>query len=122
MQKDSRIFVAGHRGLVGSAIVRRLKEEGYTIITGTGEADLMDQVAVEKFFKYQGIDYVFDAAARVGGIHANDTYSAEFIYENTQIQTNLIHFAWKHGVKKFLFLGSVASILSLQRLLYRKSP
>ena len=67
----------------------------------------MDQVAVEKFFKYQGIDYVFDAAARVGGIHANDTYSAEFIYQNTQIQTNLIHFAWKHGVKKFLFLGSV---------------
>ena len=109
MQKDSRIFVAGHRGLVGSAIVRRLKEEGYThIITRTRqELDLMDQVAVEKFFKYQGIDYVFDAAARVGGIHANDTYSAEFIYQNTLIQTNLIHFAWKHGVKKFLFLGSV---------------
>ena len=91
--KRFKNFVAGHRGLVGSAIVRRLKEEGYThIITRTRKKlDLMDQVAVEKFFKYPRIDYVFDAAARVGGIHANDTYSAEFIYQNTQIQTNLIH-------------------------------
>lgn len=109
MQKDSRIFVAGHRGLVGSAIVRRLKEEGYTdIITRTRqELDLMNQDDVEVFFEEEQIDYVFDAAARVGGIHANDTYSAEFIYENTQIQTNLIHYAWKYGVEKFLFLGSV---------------
>ena len=109
MQKHARIFVAGHRGLVGSAIVRRLQEEGYeNIITRTRqELDLMDQFAVEKFFRSEGIDYVFDAAARVGGIHANDTYSAEFIYQNTQIQTNLIHYAWKHGVQKFLFLGSV---------------
>ena len=109
MNKDSKIFVAGHRGLVGSAIVRRLKEEGYTkVITRTRqELDLMDQEAVESFFDYEQIDYVFDAAARVGGIHANDTYSAEFIYQNTQIQNNLIHNAWKSGVKKFLFLGSV---------------
>ena len=109
MNKDSKIFVAGHRGLVGSAIVRRLKEDGYTkVITRTRqELDLMDQEAVESFFDYEQIDYVFDAAARVGGIHANDTYSAEFIYQNTQIQNNLIHNAWKSGVKKFLFLGSV---------------
>ena len=109
MNKDSKIFVAGHCGLVGSAIVRRLKEEGYTkVITRTRqELDLMDQEAVESFFDYEQIDYVFDAAARVGGIHANDTYSAEFIYQNTQIQNNLIHNAWRSGVKKFLFLGSV---------------
>jgi GDP-L-fucose synthase len=109
MNKDSKIFVAGHRGLVGSSIVRRLEHEGYeNIVTRTRqELDLMDQEAVESFFDYEQIDYVFDAAARVGGIHANDTYSAEFIYQNTQIQNNLIHNAWKSGVKKFLFLGSV---------------
>ena len=109
MNKDSKIFVAGHLGLVGSAIVRRLKSDGYeNIVTRTRqELDLMDQEAVESFFDYEQIDYVFDAAARVGGIHANDTYSAEFIYQNTQIQNNLIHNAWKSGVKKFLFLGSV---------------
>jgi len=109
MNKDSKIFVAGHRGLVGSSIVRRLEHEGYEniIIRTRQELDLMDQEAVESFFDYEQIDYVFDAAARVGGIHANDTYSAEFIYQNTQIQNNLIHNAWKSGVKKFLFLGSV---------------
>jgi len=109
MNKDSKIFVAGHLGLVGSAIVRRLKSDGYeNIVTRTRqELDLMDQESVESFFDYEQIDYVFDAAARVGGIHANDTYSAEFIYQNTQIQNNLIHNAWKSGVKKFLFLGSV---------------
>lgn len=109
MNKDSKIFVAGHRGLVGSSIVRRLEHEGYeNIVTRTRqELDLMDPEAVESFFDYEQIDYVFDAAARVGGIHANDTYSAEFIYQNTQIQNNLIHNAWKSGVKKFLFLGSV---------------
>lgn len=109
MEKTSKIFVAGHRGLVGSAIVRVLKEKGYSnIITKTrSEVDLLNQNEVEKFFASEKIDYVFDAAARVGGIHANDNYSAEFIYENIQIQTNLIHYAWKYGVKKFLFLGSV---------------
>ena len=109
MHKQSRIFVAGHKGLVGSAIVRRLKEDGYeNIITRTRqEVDLLDPVAVENFFRDTKIDFVFDAAARVGGIHANDVYSAEFIYQNTQIQMNLIHYAYKWHVKKFLFLGSV---------------
>ncbi len=99
MKKDSKIYVAGHRGLVGSSIVRLLEHDGYeNIVTRTRqELDLMDQEAVESFFDYEQIDYVFDAAARVGGIHANDTYSAEFIYQNTQIQNNLIHNAWKSG-------------------------
>ena len=109
MNKDSRIFVAGHRGLVGSSIVRTLQERGFTnIVTRTRqEVDLLNQSQVEEFFKTEKIEYVFDAAARVGGINANNTYSAEFVYENIQIQTNLIHFAWKYGVKKFLFIGSV---------------
>ena len=109
MQKDSKIFVAGHKGLVGSAIVRRLKEEGYTkIITkDRSECDLTKSDDVKKLFEDNRIDFVFDAAARVGGIHANDTYSAEFIYQNTMIQTNLIHWAYKYFVKKFVFLGSV---------------
>lgn len=109
MKKDSKIFVAGHRGLVGSAIVRILQEKGYSnIITKTrSELDLLNQSQVEDFFANERIDYVFDAAARVGGIHANDNYSGEFIYENIQIQTNLIHYAWKYNVQKFLFLGSV---------------
>jgi GDP-L-fucose synthase len=109
MNKNSKIFVAGHRGLVGSAIVRTLQERGYNnIVTKTrNEIDLTNQTQVEEFFKTEKIDYVFDAAARVGGIHANDTYSAEFIYQNIQIQSNLIHYAWKYGVEKFLFLGSV---------------
>lgn len=109
MNKESKIFVAGHRGLVGSAIVRILRDKGYTnIVTKTrSEVDLLNQSQVEEFFAFENIDYVFDAAARVGGIHANNTYSAEFIYQNIQIQSNLIHYSWKHGVKKFLFLGSV---------------
>jgi len=109
MNKDSKIFVAGHRGLVGSAIVRTLQEKGYeNVVTRTrSEVDLLNQKEVEEFFASENIDYVFDSAARVGGIYANDHYSGEFIYENTQIQTNLIHYAWKYGVKKFLFLGSV---------------
>jgi len=109
MNKDSKIFVAGHRGMVGSAIVRTLQERGYeNIVTRTrSEVDLLSQKEVEEFFVSENIDYVFDAAARVGGIYANDHYSGEFIYENIQIQTNLIHYAWKCGVKKFLFLGSV---------------
>jgi GDP-L-fucose synthase len=109
MNKESKIFVAGHRGLVGSAIVRILRGKGYTnIVTKTrSEVDLLNQSQVEEFFTLENIDYVFDAAARVGGIHANNTYSAEFIYQNIQIQSNLIHYSWKYGVKKFLFLGSV---------------
>ena len=109
MQKDSKIFVAGHKGLVGSAIVRRLKEEGYTnvITKDRSECDLTKSDDVKKLFEDNRIDFVFDAAARVGGIHANDTYSAEFIYQNTMIQTNLIHWAYKYFVKKFVFLGSV---------------
>lgn len=109
MKKDSKIFVAGHRGLVGSAIVRTLIEQGYTnIITRTRQdLNLLNQNDVKDFFEEEKPEYVFDAAARVGGIYANDTYSADFIYENIQIQTNLIHNSWKYGVEKFLFLGSV---------------
>lgn len=109
MKKDSKIFVAGHRGLVGSAILRTLIEQGYTnIITRTRQdLNLLNQNDVKDFFEEEKPEYVFDAAARVGGIYANDTYSADFIYENIQIQTNLIHNSWKYGVEKFLFLGSV---------------
>lgn len=109
MNKDSKIFVAGHRGLVGSSIVRTLQDQGYTnIITKTRqELNLINQQDVEAFFKYERPEYVFDAAARVGGIYANDTFSADFIYENIMIQTNLIHNSWKYKVEKFLFLGSV---------------
>ena len=104
-----KIFLAGHKGLVGSAIVRRLKEDGYTrIITkDRSECDLTKSDDVRKLFEENRIDFVFDAAARVGGIYANDVYSAEFIYQNTMIQTNLIHWAYKYFVKKFVFLGSV---------------
>ena len=109
MKKDSKIFVAGHRGLVGSAIVRNLKENGYTnIITKTRqELDLLNQKDVFDFFQDEKPEYVFDAAARVGGIYANDTFSGDFIYENMQIQTNLINSSHRSGVEKFLFLGSV---------------
>lgn len=109
MEINSKIFVAGHNGLVGSAIVRKLKESGYdNIITKTRqELDLTNQIAVEQFFFKERPDYVFDAAAKVGGIHANDIYSAEFIYENIMIQSNLIHNSYLSGVKKFIFLGSV---------------
>lgn len=109
MNKNSKIYVAGHRGLVGSAIVRHLKSQGFeNIITKTRqELNLLRQKDVEDFFEVERPEYVFDAAARVGGIYANDNYSADFIYENIQIQTNLIHNAWKNGTKKFLLLGSV---------------
>ncbi len=109
MEKHSTIFVAGHKGLVGSAIVRKLKEEGYNnIITrNRQQCDLINSSQVKALFEDNNIDYVFDAAAKVGGIKANDTYSAEFIYQNTMIQTNLIHYAYKYFVKKFCFLGSV---------------
>lgn len=108
MEKHSKIYVAGHRGLVGSAIVRELKKKGYTnIIEKTHkELDLMDSVEVEKFFKEEKPEYVFLAAAKVGGIYANSTYPADFIYENLQIQNNVIGNSYKYGVKKLMFLGS----------------
>ncbi len=108
MEQDARIYVAGHRGLVGSAIVRALEARGYgNIITRTsGELDLKDQAAVRAFYAAERPDYVFVAAARVGGILANDTYPAEFLYDNLMIEANLIHGAWQAGVQKLLFLGS----------------
>jgi GDP-L-fucose synthase len=104
----SKIYVAGHRGMVGSAIVRKLQQEGYeNIITRThDELDLTNQSAVEIFFSSNEIDYVVIAAAKVGGIYANNNYPAEFIYQNLIVEANLIHNAWKAGVKKLLFLGS----------------
>lgn len=102
------IYVAGHRGMVGSAVVRALQAQGYTnIVTRTSsELNLTDQEATETFYKEIQPEYVVVAAAKVGGILANNTYRAQFLYENLQIQNNLIHFAWKYGVKKLLFLGS----------------
>jgi GDP-L-fucose synthase len=103
-----RIYVAGHRGLVGSAIVRSLKRRGYhNIVTRSHtELELTDQASVRQFFALEKIDEVYLAAARVGGIHANNTYPAEFIYENLAVQANVIHEAWRSGVKRLLFLGS----------------
>ena len=108
MEKDARIYVAGHRGLVGSALMRRLEAEGYTnLITRThAELDLTDQPAVQAFFDRERPEYVFLAAAKVGGIRANATYPAEFIYQNLAIQTNVIHEAWRAQVERLLFLGS----------------
>ena len=108
MIRDSKIFVAGHRGLVGSAISRRLRDLGYRnlIERERSELDLLDQRAVDAFFASAQCEYVFLAAAKVGGIHANNTYPAEFIRDNLLIQTNVIDAAYRHGVKKLLFLGS----------------
>lgn len=108
MNKDSKIYVAGHRGMVGSAIVRNLKENGYTNIIGktSKELNLIRQNEVEEFFELEKPEYVILAAAKVGGIHSNNTYPAEFIYDNLMIESNIIHCAYKHGVKKLLFLGS----------------
>ncbi|WP_342309582.1 GDP-L-fucose synthase [Pseudomonas fluorescens] len=105
---NARIFVAGHRGMVGSAIVRRLWALGYTqILTARrDELDLLDPLAVQAYFAEQRIDQVYLAAARVGGIHANATYPADFIYQNLMIQANVIHAAHTHGVFQLLFLGS----------------
>ncbi|MDA0662198.1 MAG: GDP-L-fucose synthase [Proteobacteria bacterium] len=105
---ESRIFVAGHRGLVGSAIARALVREGCEnlITRSRAELDLCDRTAVDRFFADEKPEYVFIVAAKVGGIHANDTQPAQFIYENLAIQTNLIDAAWKNGVTKLLFLGS----------------
>jgi GDP-L-fucose synthase len=108
MNKNSKIYVAGHNGLVGSAITKNLQSKGYhNLLLRPFEAlDLMDQPATAAFFAQEKPDYVFLAAAKVGGIVANATYRAQFIYENLQIQNNVIHSAWKTGVKKLLFLGS----------------
>ena len=108
MEINSKIYIAGHRGLVGSAIVKKLKADGYTnlLLRTRSELDLMDQLAVREFFNLEKPDYVIDSAAKVGGIKANMTYPAEFLYENIQIQNNLIWSAKEVGVKKFLFLGS----------------
>ena len=108
MEKNSKIYVAGHRGLVGSALVRNLKAKGYTNVIGrtSKELNLTIQADVNKFFEEEKPDYVILAAARVGGIHANNTYPAEFIYNNLMIQSNVIKAAHDHGVKKLLFLGS----------------
>lgn len=108
MEKSAKIFVAGHRGLVGSAIVRTLKAQGYeNILTRThSELDLTNQAAVDDLFNKERPDYVFLAAAKVGGIFANNTYPAEFAFSNMQIQCNIVHSAWKYKLKKLLFLGS----------------
>jgi GDP-L-fucose synthase len=108
MNKDSKIFVAGSTGMVGSSMVNALKNCGYSnlILPPHSKLDLTDQVAVDAFFEKEHPDYVFLAAAKVGGILANNTYRAEFIYNNLIIQTNVIHSAWKNGVKRLLFLGS----------------
>jgi len=105
---NSKIYVAGHRGMVGSAIVRNLEAKGFTnIVTRThAQLDLTNQAAVKEFFETEKPDQVYLAAAKVGGIHANNTYPAEFIYDNLMVQNNVIHQAFVHGVKKLLFLGS----------------
>ncbi|MEW7978764.1 MAG: GDP-L-fucose synthase [gamma proteobacterium symbiont of Phacoides pectinatus] len=105
---DAKIYIAGHRGLVGSAIVRQLRGRGFhNLLTRThGELDLTDQAATRAFFHEQRPEYVILAAAKVGGIHANDTYPAEFIYQNMMIEANVIDAAWRNGVRRLLFLGS----------------
>lgn len=108
MKPDNRVYVAGHRGLVGSAIVRRLQAGGYTsIIRRThAELDLLDQRAVDEFFARERPEHVFLAAAKVGGIHANNTCRADFIYQNLMMESNIIHASHQNGVKKLMFLGS----------------
>lgn len=108
MEKNAKIYIAGHRGMVGSAIFRKLLQEGYTnLITKTSaELDLKDQQVVAEFFEAEKPDYVFLAAAKVGGILANNVYRADFLYENLMIQNNVIHQSYVHKVKKLLFLGS----------------
>ncbi len=108
MEKNSKIYIAGHRGMVGSALLRQLEKKGFSnIVTRTSkELDLVDQSAVKDFFSKEKPEYVFLAAARVGGIHANNTYRADFIYFNLMIQNNLIHSSYENKAKKLLFLGS----------------
>jgi len=108
MNKQDKIYIAGHRGMVGSAITRQLEREGYQnlIFRNSAELDLRNQEAVHLFFEEEKPEYVFLAAAKVGGILANDTYRADFLYENLMIESNIIHASWKNSVKKLLFLGS----------------
>jgi GDP-L-fucose synthase len=108
MEKESRIYIAGHRGLVGSALHRRLEKQGYGsfVLPTRQELDLEIQADVERFFAREKPEYVFLAAAKVGGIYANSTYPADFIYNNLLIEVNVINAAWRHGAKKLLFLGS----------------
>jgi GDP-L-fucose synthase len=108
MEKNARIYVAGHRGMVGSAIIRKLIAEGYSnlVLRTSGELDLRNQSAVNEFFEHQKPEYVFLSAAKVGGIQANNIYRAQFLYENLMIESNIIHASYVTGVKKLLFLGS----------------
>ena len=108
MNKSDKIYIAGHKGMVGSAIVRHLQKEGFTnlIFKTSSELDLTHQSAVNDFFEQEKPDYVFLAAAKVGGIHANNIYRADFIYQNIMIEANIIHAAYLHAVTKLLFLGS----------------
>jgi GDP-L-fucose synthase len=108
MKKNSKVYIAGHRGMVGSAILRQLEKENYQnlITRSSSELDLRDQQAVDKFFSEHKPEYVFLAAAKVGGIVANNTYRADFLYENLMIQANVIHSAYLYDVKKLMFLGS----------------
>lgn len=108
MKKNGKIFIAGHRGMVGSALVRRLEKENYSniLIKNSSELDLRNQAAVNVFFEKEKPDYVFLAAARVGGIMANNTYRGEFIYDNLMIEANIIHSSYVYGVEKLMFLGS----------------
>lgn len=108
MNNNDKVYVAGHAGMVGSAILRKLQAEGFEnfALRRSSELDLRNQAAVDAFFRQEKPEYVFLAAAKVGGILANDTYRAEFLYDNLMIETNVIHAAWQHGVRKLLFLGS----------------
>ncbi|SRX55350.1 GDP-L-fucose synthase [Aequorivita sp. CIP111184] len=108
MNKDAKIYIAGHNGMVGAAILRKLKDEGYTnfVLRTSKDLDLRNQNDVESFFKLERPDYVFLAAAKVGGIHANNTFRADFLYDNLMIQNNVIHSSYTYKVKKLLFLGS----------------
>ncbi len=108
MEKNARIYVAGHRGMVGSALVRKLKAEGHDhiLVRTSAELDLRNQAAVDDFFEQERPEYVFLAAAKVGGIHANNTYRAEFLYDNLILEANIIHAAYRAKVHKLLFLGS----------------
>lgn len=108
MNKNAKTYIAGHRGMVGSAIQRKLEKEGYTnlLTADSKQLDLRSQAETEAFFYKEKPDYVFVAAAKVGGIVANNTYRAEFLYDNLMIEANVIHAAWKFGVEKLMFLGS----------------
>ena len=109
LEKNDKIFIAGHNGMVGSAILRSLKKKGYRNLCFLGRKDLnlVNQEQTFQWFRNNNFDTVIDCAAKVGGIHANNTYRADFIYNNLQIQNNIIHASYKTGVKKLLFLGSV---------------